>query len=55
VNVASRLEGAAPPGEIVIGPETNRLLGGAVPTEPMGELQLRGLQQKIPAYRVVRE
>jgi adenylate cyclase len=55
VNVASRLEGATPPGEVVIGPETNRLLGGAFPTELFGELQLKGLQQKIPAYRVVRE
>jgi adenylate cyclase len=54
VNVASRLEGVAPPDEIVIGPETHRLLGGAIPTEPMGELQLKGLQQKIPAYRVAR-
>ncbi len=54
VNVASRLEGVAPPDEIVLGPETHRLLGGAFPTEPMGELQLKGLQQRIPAYRVVR-
>jgi adenylate cyclase len=54
VNVASRLEGATPPGEVVIGPETNRLLAGAIPTEPFGELQLKGLQQRIPAYRVVR-
>ncbi len=53
VNVASRLEGATPPGEVVIGPETNRLLDGAIPTELFGELQLKGLQQKIPAYRVV--
>ena len=54
VNVASRLEGAAPPGEVVIGPETHRLLDGAIPTEPFGELQLKGLQQRIPAYRVMR-
>jgi adenylate cyclase len=54
VNVASRLEGATPPGEVVIGPETLRLLAGAYPTEPFGDLQLKGLQQRIPAYRVVR-
>jgi adenylate cyclase len=54
VNVASRLVGVAPPDEIVIGPETHRLLGGAFPTEPLGELALKGLQQRIPAYRVVR-
>jgi adenylate cyclase len=54
VNVASRLEGAAPPGEVVIGPETHRLIGDAYPTELFGELQLKGLQQKISAYRVLR-
>ena len=54
VNVASRLEGVAPPDEIVIGPETHRLLSGAFPTEPLGELALKGLQQRITAYRVVR-
>jgi adenylate cyclase len=54
VNVASRLDGVAPPDEIVIGPETHRVLGGAFPTEPLGELQLKGLQQKIQAYRVRR-
>lgn len=54
VNVASRLEGVAPPDEIVIGPETHRLLGGAFPTEPLGELALKGLQQRITAYRVRR-
>ncbi|MFL6196736.1 MAG: adenylate/guanylate cyclase domain-containing protein [Thermoanaerobaculia bacterium] len=55
VNVASRLEGVTPPDEVVIGPETHRLLNGAIRTEPFGELALKGLQQKIPAYRVVRE
>ena len=54
VNVASRLEGVASPDEIVIGPGTQRLLNGAFPTEPLGEFQLKGLQQRIPAYRVVR-
>ena len=56
VNVAARLEsGAARPGDVVLGPETHRLLNGAIPTEPLGELQLKGLQQKIQAYRVVRD
>ena len=53
VNVAARLESAvARPGDVVLGPETHRLLGEAVPTEPLGEHQLKGLQQKITAYRV---
>ncbi|HWM94913.1 MAG TPA: adenylate/guanylate cyclase domain-containing protein [Thermoanaerobaculia bacterium] len=55
VNVAARLEsGVARPGDVVLGPETHRLLNGALPTEPLGEFQLKGLQQKIQAYRVVR-
>ena len=54
VNVAARLEAfVARPGDVVLGPETHRLLAGAVPTEPLGELQLKGLQQRITAYRVL--
>ncbi len=53
VNVAARLEAlVAGPGEVVVGPETYRLLAGAIPTEPLGEFQLKGLQQKIIAHRV---
>jgi adenylate cyclase len=54
VNVAARLEAlVAQPGEVVVGPETHRLLAGVIPTEPLGEFQLKGLQQKIIAHRVV--
>jgi adenylate cyclase len=54
VNVAARLEAlVAQPGDVVLGPETWRLLAGAVPAEPLGEFQLKGLQQKIQAYKVV--
>jgi adenylate cyclase len=55
VNVAARLEAlVAQPNEVVIGPETHRLLNGTIDTEPLGELQLKGLQQRIRAYRVAR-
>ena len=55
VNVAARLESSvATPGEIAIGGETHRLLAGAIPTEALGERQLKGLQQKIVAFRVLR-
>ncbi len=55
VNIAARLEQAATePGEIVIGAETHRLLNGEIPTEPLGEFQLKGLEQRITAHRVVR-
>jgi len=54
VNVAARLEEfVAQPGDVVLGPETHRLLAGAFPTEPLGELQLKGLKRRIVAYRVV--
>ncbi|HSG40540.1 MAG TPA: adenylate/guanylate cyclase domain-containing protein [Thermoanaerobaculia bacterium] len=52
VNVAARLESVADPDEIVIGPETWRLLAGALPTEHLADFELKGLRQKIPAYRV---
>jgi len=56
VNVAARLEAlVAQPDDVVIGPETHRLLDGAIPLEALGEFQLKGLQQRIPAYRVARE
>jgi adenylate cyclase len=55
VNVAARLEAyVGEAGEITIGQETHRLLGGAVPAEPLGEFQLKGLEQRVHAYRVVR-
>jgi adenylate cyclase len=53
VNVASRLaEQVAGPGDIVLGAETERLLGGAVPCESLGEFQLRGLKARVGAYRL---
>jgi adenylate cyclase len=54
VNVAARLEAlVAEPGEIVVGEETRRLLDGTVPVEPLGDRQLKGLQQRISVYRVL--
>lgn len=53
VNVAARLEQfVARPGDVVVGEETHRLLDGAFPAEPLGEFQLKGLQQKVQAFRV---
>lgn len=53
VNVAARLEAfVARPGDVILGPETWRLLDGELAAEPLGEFQLKGLQQKITAWRV---
>jgi adenylate cyclase len=55
VNVAARLEASvARPGDVILGPGTHELLGGAFATEPLGEIQLRGLSQKVTAWRVVK-
>lgn len=54
VNVAARLEAAAAgPGEIVVGGATYSELDDATPVEPLGEIQLKGLQKRVPAYRVL--
>ncbi|MCH9647403.1 MAG: GAF domain-containing protein [Deltaproteobacteria bacterium] len=55
VNVAARLEqSVAQPGEVVIGPETHRLLDGELETESLGDVRLKGLQETVEAYRVLR-
>ncbi|MFZ0179381.1 MAG: adenylate/guanylate cyclase domain-containing protein [Candidatus Dormiibacterota bacterium] len=53
VNVAARLEQAAAPGEIVIGPETWRLVRDAVTVEPLAPLELKGKSEPVPAYRLL--
>lgn len=55
INVASRLEQAVTePGDVVIGEETWRQLAGAIPTEPLGQFQVKGLSRPISAFRVLR-
>jgi class 3 adenylate cyclase/tetratricopeptide (TPR) repeat protein len=53
VNVAARLEQAAAPGEIVIGPQTWALVRGAVSAEPLAPLALKGKSQPVTAYRLL--
>ncbi len=56
VNVAARLESeVAAPGEITLGGETERRLAGAFVLEALGEFQLKGLTQRVRAYRVPRQ
>ena len=54
VNLAARLEQAAAPGEIIIGPQTWRLVRDMVSAEPLGPLQLKGKSQPVAAYRLLR-
>ncbi len=54
VNLAARLEQAAAPGEIIIGPQPWRLVRDMVSAEPLGPLQLKGKSQPVAAYRLLR-
>jgi class 3 adenylate cyclase/tetratricopeptide (TPR) repeat protein len=53
VNVAARLEQAAPPGEVLIGLETRQLIRDAVEVEPVEPLSLKGKSSPVEAFRVV--
>jgi class 3 adenylate cyclase len=53
VNVAARLEQAAPPGEILIGESTYRLVREAVAVVPAGPLGLTDEPGAVPAYRLL--
>ncbi|MEP7040620.1 MAG: adenylate/guanylate cyclase domain-containing protein [Chloroflexota bacterium] len=53
VNVASRLEAAADPGEIVIGAETHALVRDGVSAEPLAALSLKGKTSPVMAWRLL--
>jgi len=52
INVAARLEQAAPDGEVLIGDATFRLVRDAVTAEPMEPLELKGRSTRVRAYRL---
>lgn len=51
-NVASRLQDVAGPGEIVIGPETARQLGGSLSLTPLGSVSVKGRAGLVDAFRI---
>ena len=53
VNVAARLEQAAPEKQVYIGEVTYRLVRDAVEVEAVEPLELKGKSQRVAAYRVV--
>jgi class 3 adenylate cyclase len=53
VNVASRLQNAADPDEILIGEATLELVRGAVEIEPVEPLRLKGKAEPVAAHRLV--
>ena len=55
VNVAARLQQAAEPGEILIGPFARRLTIGVVETEEVGPIDLKGFGEPLLAWRLRRD
>lgn len=53
VNVAARLEQAAPALEVLIGAPTYRLVRHAVEVEELEPLELKGKSERVPAYRLL--
>ena len=53
VNLAARLQQAARPGEILIGPTAYRLAGASLIVEDAGPLELKGMGSALRAWRLV--
>jgi tetratricopeptide (TPR) repeat protein len=53
VNVAARLEQAAPAYEVLIGEPTYRLVRDYVEVEEVEPLELKGKSERVPAYRLL--
>ena len=53
INVAVRLQQAAAPGEILIGPGAHRLSLDGIQTEDVGPIELRGIDRPVWARRVI--
>jgi class 3 adenylate cyclase len=53
VNVAARLEGVAEPGSVVIGGPTYEAISDVAQVESLGELELKGKEQRVAAYRLL--
>ncbi len=52
VNAAARLQASAPTDEVLIGPETHRLVAAAVRVRRHGDLELRGKSGRMRTWRV---
>jgi adenylate cyclase len=50
VNTASRLEGQARSGEVVISGQTRRALGDEVAVDDLGELPVKGKERPVQAF-----
>jgi class 3 adenylate cyclase len=50
VNLASRLEAAAQPGQVVLGPATRAALGHSAHVQPLGPLAVKGKAEPVEAW-----
>jgi class 3 adenylate cyclase/ABC-type phosphate/phosphonate transport system substrate-binding protein/tetratricopeptide (TPR) repeat protein len=55
VNLASRIQSAARPGEVLLGPSTQRLVQGQFELEALPAVQLKGLAEPVPLFKAKRE
>jgi class 3 adenylate cyclase/tetratricopeptide (TPR) repeat protein len=53
INVAVRLQQAASPGELLLGPAAHRLTHGRVQAEELGPVELRGIDRPVWAWRAL--
>jgi tetratricopeptide (TPR) repeat protein len=53
INVAARLQQLAPPGEVLLGDATVRLVRDAVVVDPLGPVELKGKSGPVAAFRLV--
>ena len=53
VNVAARMEQTAEPGTVQISGETYRLVAPLFDVEPLGDIEVKGKSEPVPAYRVL--
>ena len=55
VNIASRLESAADPGEIVVSFETQAHIANEITCEARGEIEVKGIAYPIETFRIIGE
>lgn len=55
LNLAARIQGVAKIGEVIVSDTTHQLTMGLFDVEPIGEHQLKGIDQPQPLWRIVAE
>lgn len=54
INLAARMEQTAAAGTIQVAEDTYKLIAPLFETEPLGGIEVKGKEQSVPAYRVLR-